>query len=139
MPLPIHLAVDSPIPIYRQITDQLQELILSGILPQGTSLPSIRILAKELGCSVITTRRAYQDLEVAGLIQTRQGLGTFVANVNQEKQDSHRLSTVEKDLRKTIESSFRMGVSESTLTTLFTQVLQQVKTESSKQGGSSDE
>ncbi|SFS37611.1 GntR family transcriptional regulator [Marininema halotolerans] len=139
MPLPIHLSADTAIPIYRQITDQLQELILSGILPTGTSLPSIRTLAKDLGCSVITTRRAYQDLEGEGLIQTRQGLGTFVTRVDQEEQDTHRLSTVEKDLRKTIESGFRMGVTEAQLTELFTHLLVKVKAELTSRGGTLDE
>jgi len=77
--LPIHLSQASGVPFYRQIVDQLAGLIRSGQLPPNTRLPSFRELAPQLLVSLITVRRAYADLETAGLIACRQGQGTFVA------------------------------------------------------------
>ena len=77
--LPVHLSQASGVPFYRQIVDQLAGLIRSGQLPPHTRLPSFRELAPRLLVSLITVRRAYADLEAAGLIVRRQGQGTFVA------------------------------------------------------------
>jgi GntR family transcriptional regulator len=78
-PLPISLSQASGVPFYRQITDQITDLIRRGVLAACTQLPSVRHLAVQLRVSLITTRRAYADLEAAGLIVSRQGQGTFVA------------------------------------------------------------
>ncbi len=78
--LPIRLSQTSGVPYYRQIVDQLAELIRSGQLARGTRLPSYRELATQLLVSLITVRRAYSDLETAGLLVLRQGQGTFVAD-----------------------------------------------------------
>src|SRR5512147_1099598 len=77
--LAIQLSQASGVPFYRQIVDQLAGLIRSGQLPPNTRLPSFRELAPQLVVSLITVRRAYADLEAAGLIACRQGQGTFVA------------------------------------------------------------
>jgi DNA-binding transcriptional regulator YhcF (GntR family) len=77
--LPVHLSQASGVPFYRQIVDQVAGLIRSGQLPPHTRLPSFRELAPQLVVSLITVRRAYADLEAAGLIVCRQGQGTFVA------------------------------------------------------------
>ena len=69
----IVIETQSELPIYAQIEEQIKEQILSGELPEGTVLPSIRKLAKEAGVSVITTTRAYSELEAAGFIASRQG------------------------------------------------------------------
>lgn len=74
----IILSNQSEFPIYRQIFDQIVEQIQSGEIPEGTILPSIRGLAKELGISVITTTRAYNELESEGYIVSRQGKGSIV-------------------------------------------------------------
>jgi GntR family transcriptional regulator len=68
------------VPYYRQLTDQITALIRSGQLPPGTLLPSVRDIAAQLMVSLITARRAYADLEGAGLVVRRQGQGTFVAD-----------------------------------------------------------
>lgn len=77
--LPLRLSDASGVPYYRQVIDQLAAQIRSGALPEHTPLPSVRRLAVELKVSVITTRRAYADLEAAGLVVRHQGRGTFVA------------------------------------------------------------
>lgn len=74
----IILSNQSEFPIYRQIFDQIVEQIQSGEIPEGMILPSIRGLAKELGISVITTTRAYNELESEGYIVSRQGKGSIV-------------------------------------------------------------
>lgn len=77
--LPLALSDASGVPFYRQIEDQLAELIRAGVLHPGDQLPSVRALAAELLVSLITIRRAYADLEADGLVDRRQGQGTFVA------------------------------------------------------------
>ncbi len=79
-PPPVALSLASGVPFYRQIVDQLTDLIRRGTVPARTQLPSVRDLALHLKVSLITTRRAYADLEAAGLIVSRQGQGTFVAD-----------------------------------------------------------
>ncbi len=77
--LKVHLSQASGVPFYRQIVDQIGGLIRSGQLSPNTRLPSFRELAPQLLVSLITVRRAYADLEAAGLIVSRHGQGTFVA------------------------------------------------------------
>jgi GntR family transcriptional regulator len=77
--LPLHLSEASGLPFYRQIEDQIAELIRSGRLSSGARLPSVRQLASQTLVSLITVRRAYADLDRDGLIVRRQGQGTFVA------------------------------------------------------------
>ena len=74
----IIISNQSELPIYAQIREQLKEQMLNGRIPEGTTLPSIRQLAKETGVSVITTTRAYSELEAEGFIATMQGKGSVV-------------------------------------------------------------
>jgi GntR family transcriptional regulator len=76
------LAYQSGIPIYEQIKEQIKTSVLSGELPENELLPSIRQLARDLKVSVITTTRAYNDLEIEGFIQTVPGKGCYVKKVN---------------------------------------------------------
>ena len=78
--LPLELSAASGVPFYRQIVDQIAGLIRSSQLPPGAQLPSFRDLAPQVRVSLITVRRAYADLEQAGLIVKRQGQGSFVAD-----------------------------------------------------------
>ena len=71
-------------PIYEQITDQIKEQIMAGALSAGDALPSMRLLAKELRISVITTKRAYEELERDGFLENVPGKGCFVAPQNRE-------------------------------------------------------
>ena len=102
MKLPIQLTKDSRQPIYDQIEQQLKALIAGGHIPAGTALPSIRVLSKDLEVSVITTRRAYQNLELGGFIETLQGKGTFVKEVDEAMQAETRDEAVEEILREAI-------------------------------------
>ena len=80
------------VPIYEQITRQIKAHILQGELKEGDALPSMRLLAKDLRISVITTKRAYEELERDGFITTVPGKGCFVApqNPNQAREDAMR-------------------------------------------------
>lgn len=82
-------------PIYEQISSQVRAQILSGVLEAGERLPSIRALADGLGVSVITTKRAYSDLEGEGLVETVQGKGCFVSQQNKALLRERRMRHVE--------------------------------------------
>lgn len=92
-------------PIYEQITSQIKNLIMSGELKPEDSLPSMRLLAKELRISVITTKRAYEDLERDGFIQSIPGKGSFVALQNSELIREEHLRKVEEYLQKAVETA----------------------------------
>ena len=85
-------------PIYEQIFAQIRDQIFSGALPEDEPLPSIRTLAKDLRISVITTKRAYEELEAAGFIYTLPGKGSFVAARNEELLLEEHLRQLEEHL-----------------------------------------
>lgn len=95
-------------PIYTQITRQIKQQILSGQLHEGDALPSIRLLAKELRISVITTKRAYEDLEADGFIVTQPGRGSFVAAQDPALVREEHLKKVENCLQDAVDAA-RLG------------------------------
>lgn len=97
-------------PIYEQITRQIKAKILGGELQPGEALPSMRLLAKELRISVITTKRAYEDLEAEGFIHTMPGRGSFVAPQNPELHREECLKQVEGHLQNAMEAARRGGI-----------------------------
>ncbi|KGR91173.1 GntR family transcriptional regulator [Ureibacillus massiliensis 4400831 = CIP 108448 = CCUG 49529] len=99
----IKLSNASDKPIYEQITQQIKQSILSGKLIAGDPLPSIRSLAKDLKISVMTTKRAYADLERDGFIETVAGKGSFVAERNQDFLREELLRQVEEHLQKAVQ------------------------------------
>lgn len=102
-------------PIYEQISSQIKAQILSGTLAAGAKLPSIRALASDLGVSVITTKRAYADLEQLGFICTVQGKGCFVAEGNQELLRENQLRHIEELLAKAASQAEVLGVTRDKL------------------------
>lgn len=97
-------------PIYEQITSQMKNLIMSGTLAEGTRLPSMRSLANDLRISVITTKRAYAELENQGFIQTVQGKGSFVSGGNMELLREEHLRHIEELLSRAIDEARGAGV-----------------------------
>ena len=97
-------------PIYGQITSQIRSQILSGVLAPGDALPSIRALAKDLKISVITTKRAYDELEAEGFVCTVAGKGCFVAEKNMELVREHQLKTLEAQLSTAVKTARGCGV-----------------------------
>lgn len=95
-------------PIYEQIVRQIKEQILSGKLQEGEMLPSMRLLARELRISVITTKRAYEELEREGFLDTMAGKGCFVARKNLELVREEQLRRAEDGLQKAVDAA-RIG------------------------------
>ncbi|MFZ7104350.1 MAG: GntR family transcriptional regulator [Peptococcaceae bacterium] len=97
-------------PLYEQIAKQIKSQILKGELSSGDSLPSIRNLAKDLHISVITTKRAYEELEKEGFIETVAGKGSFVAGQNKELLQERRLRIIEEKLTEIILESKTLNI-----------------------------
>lgn len=111
-------------PIYEQITDQVKAAIVKGELAEGEQLPSIRALANSLRVSAITTKRAYADLEAAGLIETVQGKGSYVSGGNAELIREERLREVEGLMARAVERGRAMGLANDELSEMFALVLE---------------
>ncbi|NCB62627.1 MAG: GntR family transcriptional regulator [Clostridia bacterium] len=111
------------VPIYEQILRQVKGLILRGELREGEALPSMRLLAKELRISVITTKRAYEELEQEGFLLTVPGKGCFVAPRNLELAREDTLRRVEDALGEAVTIARTGGVTldemKETLTILY--------------------
>ena len=106
----IYISNTGSLPIYAQITGQIKEKILSGELASGQALPSIRLLAKELRISVITTKRAYEELEAEGFVYTVPGKGVFVSAPNPELHREETLRKVEELLQQALDTARAGGV-----------------------------
>ncbi|MCM2589847.1 GntR family transcriptional regulator [Rossellomorea marisflavi] len=106
-------------PIYEQINEQVKEQIISGHLQAGKSLPSMRQLAKELSVSLITTKRAYEELEKNGYIYSVVGKGSFVADQNSELIKEEKMKGIEEQLSSAIRSGKEMGIPLSELQELL--------------------
>ncbi|HIX46838.1 MAG TPA: GntR family transcriptional regulator [Candidatus Borkfalkia faecigallinarum] len=111
-------------PIYEQIYLQLKGAILRGELREGDALPSIRALAKDLRISVITTKRAFDDLERDGFIYTVQGKGSFVAAKNGELLREEQLKQIEQKLTEALALARQGGISDAELAEMFQVLLQ---------------
>jgi GntR family transcriptional regulator len=106
-------------PIYDQIVSQVKAQILSGKLKEGDALPSLRALAKDLRISVITTKRAYEELEREGFIVSLTGKGSFVAGANTELIREEHLRRLEDHLREAISLSHLCGLDLDDLTSIL--------------------
>ena len=102
-------------PIYEQISRQIKGAIAGGKLSPGETLPSIRSLARDLRISVITTKRAYEELERDGFIYTVAGKGCFVAEQNLELQRESGLREIEAHLQAAVEISRQCGLTDEEL------------------------
>jgi DNA-binding transcriptional regulator YhcF (GntR family) len=107
-------------PIYEQIARQIKNLIISGELNEGDALPSMRLLAKELRISVITTKRAYEELERDGFIVTMTGKGSFVAAANIDFIKEEQLRTIEEHMQEAVHAANLSGVKLDELVEILT-------------------
>lgn len=110
-------------PIYDQIRSQIRAQILAGTLPPNTPLPSIRTLAKDLRISVITTRRAYDELEQEGLLVSIPGKGCFVAEQDVSAMREQQIQDVETLLREAIQQGRACGLGTSDLLAIVQKLL----------------
>lgn len=111
------------VPFYQQIVDAVRTKILTGQLEPGDPLPSVRQLASDLLISVITTRRAYQDLEAEGLVLTQPGRGTFVSEVRRDYLQQIGMENVEARLMEAVRTADRLGVSRADVERLLKKVM----------------
>ncbi|MBD5555725.1 MAG: GntR family transcriptional regulator [Roseburia sp.] len=114
----------SGVPIYQQISDQFKADILAGKIKQGEYLPSIRSLAKDLRISVITTMKAYEQLEAEGLVTAVQGKGFYVNAQDSEMLREQHLRKVEASLAEAIQAARIAGMSDQELTDTLAMLLQ---------------
>ena len=106
----ILISHNSKEPIYEQIYQQIKKDILSGELSAGYPLPSMRVLAKEIDVSIITTKRAYEELEIDGLIYSVVGKGSFVSEQNREMIIERKRKIIEEQLTTAIWNSKEIGL-----------------------------
>ena len=107
----IIISNSSGVPIYEQIEEQIKSQILSGELAEGDALPSMRVLAKELKISIITTKRAYEDLERDGFIESITGKGSFVKGINSDMVKENMLFSIQELLEKAVDKAILCNVS----------------------------
>ena len=108
------------VPIYEQIVSQVKAKIIAGELREGDALPSMRLLAKELRISVITTKRAYEELEREGFIVSFTGKGSFVAGADAELVREEHLRRLEEHLRQAVALSRQCGLDLEGLSAILT-------------------
>lgn len=136
-PSSIHISPGDDAPIYRQIVRQVIEAVASGSLAPGERLPSLRALAKKLVVAPLTVKKAYDVLEAEGLIETRQGQGTFVRvdAAKSEQKASARLSPL---IRRLVVEADVAGVDLAKLTSLIEQQSEALRTERSQKESHND-
>ena len=101
----IIISNSSGVPIYEQIEEQIKNQIMTGELSAGENLPSMRVLAKELKISIITTKRAYEDLERDGFIESVMGKGTFVKAINSDIVREKIMFSIEELLEDAVDKA----------------------------------
>ncbi len=113
-------------PIYEQIVIQIKENIMNGTLKEDTLLPSVRTLAKDLRVSMLTVKKAYDELEAAGFIITVHGKGSFVTNANQELILEEKKKEVEQLLEQAVQKGRSCGMNRQELQELYQLILEEL-------------
>lgn len=124
--LNILISNSSQVPLYEQIESQIKTQIINLTLKPGEALPSIRTLAKELKVSIITTKRAYEELEKEGFIKTAVGKGTFVAEANNERLKEVAMFEIENKLEEAIISAKAIGLTLEEALEIFKNLYEEV-------------
>ena len=101
----IIISNSSGVPIYEQIEEQIKSQIMTGELAEGEMLPSMRVLAKELKISIITTKRAYEDLERDGFVESIMGKGSFVKAINSDIVKENLMFSIEELLEEAVDKA----------------------------------
>ena len=105
----------SPIPIYEQVKNAIKDEILQGNVSPGEKLPSVRSLARELSISILTVKKSYDELELEGFIESRQGLGTFVGNYDPKLKFEEKQKKLEESLLSAISMAKDIEMTKSDL------------------------
>ena len=109
----------SAIPLYEQIKNAIKENILKNKVSEGQQLPSVRTLSKDLKVSILTVKKAYDELEEEGFVESRQGLGTFVAEKDSEVKREELQKKLEEHLQEAINLSIQLNLDKKTILELF--------------------
>lgn len=109
----------SAIPLYEQIKNAIKENILKNKVEEGEQLPSVRTLSKDLKVSILTVKKAYDELEEEGFVESRQGLGTFVAEKDSEVKREELQKKLEEHLQEAINLSIQLNLDKKTILELF--------------------
>jgi len=117
------ISAAGPGTLYQQIVDGLKRQVSEGRLPPGTALPSFRVLAEDLLVSVITVKRAYEELEREGLVYRRQGLGTFVADAAQDRSRDVKTERARELLQTAVREASEAGLAARDIVELLHSVL----------------
>lgn len=112
-------------PIYEQIVSQIKAEVISGSLPAGETLPSVRTLARELKISALTVKKAYDYLEEEGLVVTVHGKGSFIAQANQGLLMEERRKELEKDLEQAVRKARCGGLTDEEIRELFQLIMEE--------------
>lgn len=112
-------------PIYEQIVNQIKDKIMHGELLEETMLPSVRTLAKDLKVSALTVKKAYDQLEEEGFVNTVHGKGSFVACANQVQMLEEKKKEVESEFEQTIKKARSCGMEDTEIRELFEIVLEE--------------
>ena len=123
----IKLSNRSDVPIYEQLKNEIIRLIMTGALRPGDPLLSMRRLAKELSISIITTKRAYQDLEAAGYVYSVVGKGTYVSEQNSELQRERVLTEIEDYIEAMLKASYKINLSRTELDDMISIIEEDMK------------
>ena len=121
----IIISNQSSLPIYLQIKEQIKEQIMNGTLVETATLPSIRELARDIGVSVITTTKAYSELEKEGFIATRQGIGSIVLSRNNDMIREHYLKKIEEGFDLAITNANYANISNEELIAMLQLLLKE--------------
>ena len=119
------LSAAAPGPLYLQIINSLKREISEGRLPAGSPLPSFRGLAEDLLVSVITVKRAYEELEREGIIYRRQGLGTFVSDVAPDRSRAVKTTRAEELFRQGVREATEAGLGAKAIVQLVTTLIRE--------------
>jgi GntR family transcriptional regulator len=133
MPLIVSLgpiSAAAPGPLYQQIVDGIKREVLANRLTAGSALPSYRVLAEQLLVSLITVKRAYEELEREGITFSRQGLGTFVAARGNDRTRADRRALARDALRSAIHAGREAGVTDRELIQMLRDEMKPEPTES---------
>lgn len=115
----------SSTPLYEQIKNAIKENIVGNTVSSDAQLPSVRQLSKELGVSILTVKKAYDELEREGFIVIRQGLGTFVTTMNQDLLKDEKQKDIESHLLEACKIAKTINLSKSELTELFNYIYEE--------------
>ena len=124
------ISAAAPGPLYQQIVDGIKREVLANRLTAGSALPSYRVLAQQLLVSLITVKRAYEELEREGITFSRQGLGTFVAARGNDRTRADRRAMALDALRSAINAGRQAGITDRELVQLLRDELKAQPTES---------